>query len=398
MENIKEKLDDIESRLIEQEHRPIQVITNFLISRKKYEKGSKKRDAALKAMIWRLFYSPTTVAVGAGSVGLISLFFIYRQTNLIDQQNTLIENQNKVIARQFTIQTIANAEDILYDTTNEYHRRSRALRLINELRPDLHSFDYLDMTKSVLEGQKIANKAFSNSVFGNLDKVAFHKCIFSYSGIVSSSPILNQTTFKSCQFNEFSTNSESYYTGGISTIPFQGWGLTVDSSAFNESEIWLEDAIETTLTNDTISNSSVKIIADNCTVAQLQIINPKELFLTFKKSRVSKKSSDGNKVKNLSIEIATLDSDFLLDFKNAKCENVRVELTNASSSSHMVYIITNQLDEFDLVGDRITVINDNISFLKMLSAMEERYEIGLSSGNTYELIESYYAHRNPFSI
>lgn len=95
---LKDELNSLEAKLIEQEHRPITLIWNFIKRKSKWKKDDKRRDAATKAIIWRLLFSPTTIAVASGGfLALISVFFLWEQNKLFKFQNNKFEQQNQLI-------------------------------------------------------------------------------------------------------------------------------------------------------------------------------------------------------------------------------------------------------------------------------------------------------------
>ncbi|MEM9884368.1 MAG: pentapeptide repeat-containing protein [Bacteroidota bacterium] len=93
---IEERLKELEANLIEQEHRPLKLLSNYLNRKRQWggDVNDVRRIAASRALIWRLFSSPTSVIIGAGS--LVTLFTIY----FLWQQNKLIQQQNDIVARQ----------------------------------------------------------------------------------------------------------------------------------------------------------------------------------------------------------------------------------------------------------------------------------------------------------
>ena len=58
---------EIEARLIEQDHRPWHVVSTFLRARREWEDGDPRRDAAVKAIVWRLFFSPLAIGAAGGA-------------------------------------------------------------------------------------------------------------------------------------------------------------------------------------------------------------------------------------------------------------------------------------------------------------------------------------------
>ena len=92
---LEEKLKKIEAELLEQEHRPFKILWNYFNRKNRFKDSKdKRRKAVTKAVIWRLFISPTTIAIAtSGLLGYLSLFLLYKQTNLFKNQNKFIQQQ-----------------------------------------------------------------------------------------------------------------------------------------------------------------------------------------------------------------------------------------------------------------------------------------------------------------
>ncbi len=125
--DIEQKLLDLESKLIEQEHRPITLIWNYLKRKTKWEKGDKRRNAATRAILWRLFFSPTTLAVVSGGfMAIFSIYFLYQQNQILNTQNKLFKIQNKRVEQQTHLNEASRRSsqvfimgDVLSDLTDE---------------------------------------------------------------------------------------------------------------------------------------------------------------------------------------------------------------------------------------------------------------------------------------
>ncbi len=99
---LEKKLEKVEAELLEQEHRPFRLLWNFW-NRKTIWKDpdDHRRAATKKALLWRLFFSPTTIALGSGGlVAILTLYFLSQQNRLFDRQNDLFSVQNKRIDQQ----------------------------------------------------------------------------------------------------------------------------------------------------------------------------------------------------------------------------------------------------------------------------------------------------------
>jgi len=206
----KERLSALECSLIEQDHRLFNVLDNFFIQRKSWALDDPKRKAATKALFWRIFFSPMTVATAGGFVAIFTLIILYQQNSILVDQNSLISEQNvffqeqikkqneqmDVQKSQWVAQRRAQLLDILYsDTLNDskgsnVRAKSEAvLAFINLERAkdkdklvDLSSINLkganlkganlsrLDLSQANLEGTILQNVNFEGSI---LDSASF---------------------------------------------------------------------------------------------------------------------------------------------------------------------------------------------------------------------------------
>lgn len=93
------KIEQIEAQLLEQEHRPLSLIRNF-IGREQWEKQDPRRKAVKTAILWRIVFSPGVIAMTGGLIAVISLVVLVYQTSILMDQNDLIKNQNYEISNQ----------------------------------------------------------------------------------------------------------------------------------------------------------------------------------------------------------------------------------------------------------------------------------------------------------
>ncbi|HZF31819.1 MAG TPA: pentapeptide repeat-containing protein [Gammaproteobacteria bacterium] len=91
--DVEARLVKLEARLIEQDHRFIPVVTAFLSSRRLLSAADPRREAAFRALLWSLFYSPATVAIGGSMVALITLGVLIWQNLLVREQNDYLRRQ-----------------------------------------------------------------------------------------------------------------------------------------------------------------------------------------------------------------------------------------------------------------------------------------------------------------
>ncbi|MBQ4803162.1 hypothetical protein J8L88_09905 [Aquimarina sp. MMG015] len=98
-EEIKKQISDLETKLLEQEHRPLTILRNYS-NRNKYPKGDPRRRAVFVSFFWRMFFSPGVIATGGGIIALISLVLLFWQSKILIQQNGLIVDQNNLVKYQ----------------------------------------------------------------------------------------------------------------------------------------------------------------------------------------------------------------------------------------------------------------------------------------------------------
>lgn len=91
---------EIEAKFISQEHRIIPIWLNFWVERKKWHKEDSRRKAASKAFALFWLPRPSTVIVSGGLIAIFSLYFMAKQTDLLNEQNSLIEKQNSLLLEQ----------------------------------------------------------------------------------------------------------------------------------------------------------------------------------------------------------------------------------------------------------------------------------------------------------
>lgn len=191
MENqLKEKIEKIEVKLIEQEHRPFVILNNFFIKRKKWTKDDPRQIAATKAIIWRLFFSPTVVALTGGFIALLSLGVFVWQNTLISKQNNFFQAQIKQQDEQYKLQRRTELIRILYEKSDirlkkealiefiELERLERKQRKVDDL-------SQINLSNVGLNGIRLENVDLSNLNFegasfqqATLIDVNFENCNF----------------------------------------------------------------------------------------------------------------------------------------------------------------------------------------------------------------------------
>lgn len=168
-----ERFEEIEARLIAQEHRLFSVLQNFFIERKKWPIDDPRRDASAKALIWSIFFSPGTVAIAGATIGLATLAVLIWQNTLIKQQNDYFKEQNQYqqiqIEAQDKINTQTQRNDAIqsiYGPTYENNPRVKAeavrsLVVIERSRIEsgnnVFPSDYVNLHQANLENIHIEN-------------------------------------------------------------------------------------------------------------------------------------------------------------------------------------------------------------------------------------------------
>jgi hypothetical protein len=99
---------ELEAKLIEQEHRIVRVIQNF-VNRNQWANEDPRRAAAKNALVWRAL-APISITAAAGStVALATLLVLFWQTRLMSEQNASFKEQNAKLQAQIDLQTEQDA-------------------------------------------------------------------------------------------------------------------------------------------------------------------------------------------------------------------------------------------------------------------------------------------------
>jgi hypothetical protein len=80
-----DRADEIETQLIEQEHRLPHILYRFFYRKSLYPNKKSQQTATGKAVIWGIVFSPATIAVGGGIAALITAWLMYQQTSIMRQ-------------------------------------------------------------------------------------------------------------------------------------------------------------------------------------------------------------------------------------------------------------------------------------------------------------------------
>lgn len=115
-----ERLLDLEARLLAQDHRLLNVLQTYFVERPKWPPDDPRRPAALKALLWCLFFSPGTVAVAGGTIAIGTLVVLVWQSTLMLQQNEYFREQVSQQQKQIDSQ----------DRVTRQAQRNEAIRVI----------------------------------------------------------------------------------------------------------------------------------------------------------------------------------------------------------------------------------------------------------------------------
>lgn len=112
-EGLEQRLDDLDARLLEQEHRTVHVALNAYKYFSK-ETEPEKRSAAMRALFWRIFAPYTAAAIFAGGGSLVAIFSAY----FLHQQNQKLEAQTRLLDRQTQIMAGEGQWELLWQAHN----------------------------------------------------------------------------------------------------------------------------------------------------------------------------------------------------------------------------------------------------------------------------------------
>lgn len=193
MKELEKKMIELEKNLIEQEHRPLHIITNYL-KREQYAKKDPRRLATSKAFVWRLLFSPTTMAAATGgTIAIVSIFYLAWQTHLLRDQNQLIKNQNRFFKTQILGDDIRSNRDIMYNSNSIYSKP----QVFNAILEYQKNRTLLDSTKRV-EIIGIDLKRLTISGDYNAENIDFINVDFR--GAQMNNINFKGSTFKNCKF------------------------------------------------------------------------------------------------------------------------------------------------------------------------------------------------------
>ncbi len=232
---MKEQLDRVEKELIEQEHRPIKVITNYLKRKQKWPDDEEKQLASKKAILWRLFFSPGVVATVGGGLALLSLIALIWQNRIIFDQNILIGQQNQFLREQLFTSDLRELKELIYSEEVSKERRKIAI------------MDFIRLSKDIVNdtNQRVNLRGANLSYCEFVDeKELFRRVDFDGSNTTA-------TLFAGCDLRGSSFNS-TYHMGdspwgfikcdlrGVEFKDAMTANIIVAGNKFNQNRLYIE--------------------------------------------------------------------------------------------------------------------------------------------------------------
>ncbi len=203
IDNIKNKLGELESSLIEQEHRFLPLLNNFFNRKNTWQKGDPRRKAAVKALVWRLFFSPVVIAIAGGGIGLMTLIFLAAEIYKLDEQNDLIKEQNNWFQTQITTSEVTNLRNMLYTSNLNPVRTAEVFKDYIGAQKRLITLKN-DTLETGLGGMlKISGISLSGTTFQNEPEL-FRNIFFrdvDFRGVQFINVNFNGSIFENCSFN-----------------------------------------------------------------------------------------------------------------------------------------------------------------------------------------------------
>ena len=263
-----EKIHDLEVKLIRQEHRLIPLVRNYLFRNSKWpDKNDRRREASFKALLYELIFSPTVIVLGTSILGVLTIFFMFRQTELLETQNKLFEFQNLRIEQQTELAEGARRSsqvfimgEVLSDVYNELKSKnnnekklSKALvgRIIG-LSSSMKPYKYLEndrlidrplsperaqLLRSLIESD--INESFL--IENILKKTDLKYCDLTY------------TELKELEFNNINLRGSSFDNANLDKVSFNK--SVMYSSSFYNTRLFNVDFSYSKLYNTTFSKS-----------------------------------------------------------------------------------------------------------------------------------------------
>lgn len=155
-ENIDNRIEKLELKILEQEHRIIPAFINLF---KKW-KNKKERFATIRALAFVLFSSGTVTAVGVTITAIMGILIASRANAILDTQNGLIKTQNRFTENQTYLEESTRRSALTFELSSILDEIDEELDLQESKEPRLINFPGRQLS-SRLNGRIIA---LSNSL------------------------------------------------------------------------------------------------------------------------------------------------------------------------------------------------------------------------------------------
>ena len=239
---------NIEAKILEQEHRLLPVIRNFLKYRK-FPNSDPRKKAVIEAAIYRFVFPAsvgTTVAFGGTVVGICTLYFLFQQTHEITRQSEFFAKQNVLIESQNSYFQLQNQKlQSQIDNAKEQYLNSRKTELLSLL----YEKDSNGQPKNNSKLREVAvveiislnedNKKILSNI--NLDDTILNDSNFNKSNLEKSSFV--NSSLQNCKFE----------SSNLKGADFSNSDLT--NASFVDADIWEIKFNKSTLINARFSMS-----------------------------------------------------------------------------------------------------------------------------------------------
>lgn len=167
-QRVNTKIEQLESQLLEQDHRLMRVLYNFFVIRPTLNSKDPKRLAIAKSLIWRFFSARTVAGVGFSLVAVLGVILAYHANVLLKSQNKKLDIQNHLSESNrrasliFELTSINESIELLpKDENDEVELPASTIGRIVALSRSLKPYHYL-MPPSTESDEK-KDKSFSVS-------------------------------------------------------------------------------------------------------------------------------------------------------------------------------------------------------------------------------------------
>ena len=222
IELLEKKIHKAEVDILRQERGFIKIGQNFI--NHVFSSDKEKSLAVLHSLIVKLFWNRVAISALGGIGGLLTIYFLYQQNNIIIKQNELIEIQNTAIIRQFNSTVTAQYESLLLNRDITVNKNKILTRFIESLR--------------IQSGNDTVRlSGYSDITFdkNNLEKVIFEKMNFrQWVGTT-----INGSIFKECSLNG-SCVTTNITNSNIISLNISGadiMGLKIDSTNIQDLKL-----------------------------------------------------------------------------------------------------------------------------------------------------------------